>query len=763
MTSVKDSRKRKRAVLINWLMVAPMKIISLNMRNFLSFGEEAQRLDFDSFNVIVGPNNSGKTNVLRTLSLVGKLFEDKTLDIIPFYYRGDLNREFEVRIGVEFDEEEREALSDYVTCASLMEKLQTTGKEDPNALDDLKKAMILLHGRKLFDQLFDSVFIEVLGKRQEASPFELIIRLGGDKRRLFIHPDGIITREPTSPRSYNSWNFTQILFDEIRLSNPEKVSDFLALKTKERPDFENAPKSVFELTAKKLDATSPSSILITGFEFSNFEAAFGDLLEFRRLRTFLRKRSYRKESANLYDVISAIYNSSLVMTSDIRTRPSAYLSSSNDMELHETEFYYLTGKELPLILFKLKNTSDPSQRRRYREILRRFSEISKGLEFDVTVQRRKISGGQQNELVLIPALPDMEMNSAKNDNLRMVGVRSKEKESFVDELVIQIVHNDFAVPLDLAAAGLAESLLLLIALIGQERKVILLDEPALNLHPNLQRKILELVNQTITSNNNQVILITHSPYLVDASQLKSAWRLSAKDAKTETLHIGRTIAEIDKQQDFKISSLLGSAENRSLLFSKGAIFVEGPSDKAIIEKLDKSLSLLEQGANIETNEWAVIPIGRKSSLGAFIKLSKKLGIPCAAILDYDSLMVCDETIKIESSEIKASPVLSSLYQNKILTPSEIEFLQKIEPSVGQEEYPSDYFNALFQIAKDHDIFVLSSDLEDLLSTLISYYSIKPLHILDAVLERIAMGVIPKEFVPMTEFLRKQVTGTLGSC
>ena len=736
-----------------------MKLKSLNIRNFLSFGEKAQRLDFNSFNLIVGPNNSGKTNVLRTLSLIGKLFEDRTFDTNPYYYRGDLNSEFEVKIEVEFDEEEREALSDYVTCASLMEKLQIAGKENPNALNDLKKAMILLHGKNLFNQLFDTVSIEVLGKRQVVYPFELIIRLTGDERELFIHPNGIMTREPTSPRSYHSWNFTQILFDEMRPSNAEKLSDFLALKTKERPAFENVPTSVFELISRKLATNSPSAISITGFEFDNFEAAFGDLLEFRRLRIFLRKRSFRKESANLYDVISTIYNSSLVMTSDIRSRPNAYLSSSNDMELLETEFNYLTGKELPLILFKLKNSPEPSQRRRYREILRYFREISKGLEFDVTVQRKSISAGKHNELVLLPPSSEMSMDLATNETLRMVGVHSKEKESFTNELVIQIVHDDFAVPLDLAAAGLAESLLLLIALIGHERKAILLDEPALNLHPNLQRKVLELVNHTISSNNNQVILITHSPYLVDASQLKNAWRLAARNAKTEALHIGRTIDEIEKQKNNKIRSLLGSAENRSLLFSKGAIFVEGPSDKAIIEQLDKHLSLRKQGANIETNEWAVIPIGRKHSLGAFIELSRKLGIPYAAILDYASLMVCDETIKIESREIKICPVLSSLYQNNILKPSEIEFLRKVEPSIRQHEYSSEYFSTLFQIAYDHAIFILSSDLENLLQRLISYYAIKPLHVLDAVLERIAMGVIPKEFVGMAEFLKNRINDT----
>ncbi len=45
-------------------------IRSLRLRNILSYGEEAQELELFSLNVIIGPNNAGKTNVVNAISLL---------------------------------------------------------------------------------------------------------------------------------------------------------------------------------------------------------------------------------------------------------------------------------------------------------------------------------------------------------------------------------------------------------------------------------------------------------------------------------------------------------------------------------------------------------------------------------------------------------------------------------------------------------------------------------------------------------------------
>lgn len=48
--------------------------------------------------------------------------------------------------------------------------------------------------------------------------------------------------------------------------------------------------------------------------------------------------------------------------------------------------------------------------------------------------------------------------------------------------------------------------------------IYLIDEPAVYLHPNAQREVLEFF-KSLTANQNQLIYATHSPYMIDSNQL----------------------------------------------------------------------------------------------------------------------------------------------------------------------------------------------------------------------------------------------------
>lgn len=57
---------------------------------------------------------------------------------------------------------------------------------------------------------------------------------------------------------------------------------------------------------------------------------------------------------------------------------------------------------------------------------------------------------------------------------------------------------------------------------SSENNVILIDEPEISLHPDLQRKLFSLLVEY--SKDNQIIVSTHSPYFVD-------WKLFSEKAK----------------------------------------------------------------------------------------------------------------------------------------------------------------------------------------------------------------------------------------
>ena len=64
-----------------------------------------------------------------------------------------------------------------------------------------------------------------------------------------------------------------------------------------------------------------------------------------------------------------------------------------------------------------------------------------------------------------------------------------------------------------------------------ETKVILIDEPGLYLHSKAQKDVLKVFE--ILSGESQIIISTHSPYLIDAQRLDRV-RLILKDDQTGT-------------------------------------------------------------------------------------------------------------------------------------------------------------------------------------------------------------------------------------
>jgi putative ATP-dependent endonuclease of OLD family len=79
-----------------------MIIKSLEIRNFRSFDETSSPLKFsDGINIIVGENNVGKSNILKSLELL------KGRELSPEdYYKGETDREIRITAVIELNEEE---------------------------------------------------------------------------------------------------------------------------------------------------------------------------------------------------------------------------------------------------------------------------------------------------------------------------------------------------------------------------------------------------------------------------------------------------------------------------------------------------------------------------------------------------------------------------------------------------------------------------------------------------------------------------------
>lgn len=146
-----------------------------------------------------------------------------------------------------------------------------------------------------------------------------------------------------------------------------------------------------------------------------------------------------------------------------------------------------------------------------------------------------------------------------------------------------------AFPLEYSGAGIWE-ILYFSALFESEGGMYLLDEPAANVHPNLQKLVFDKwFKEKMKSNTNpsgtsegqgneqkkqpQIFLITHSPYLINLDHIKN---ISRFDIDQED-----TIRKYVKGDKLRINSkeiLSRSKAAVECLFSKVVIMVEGPSE-----------------------------------------------------------------------------------------------------------------------------------------------------------------------------------------
>lgn len=182
-----------------------------------------------------------------------------------------------------------------------------------------------------------------------------------------------------------------------------------------------------------------------------------------------------------------------------------------------------------------------------------------------------------------------------------------------------------------AGAGLWE-LALLSALLAREGTVLVLDEPALNLHPAGQGQLLS----KLLARQGQTVLITHSPYLVPGRGPEDLSRVVRF-----VLEGGRTCGhpyrppEDEDLKEKTVRFFSPSAEVRALLFAGGVVLVEGDAELGALPVwLEKDME-----AGLRPTELNVVfhNVGGYVNFQYHIALLKAWEIPWALLVDGRAL------------------------------------------------------------------------------------------------------------------------------
>lgn len=298
-------------------------------------------------------------------------------------------------------------------------------------------------------------------------------------------------------------------------------------------------------------------------------------------------------TVSLATVLRVIFRRALVQTSDARLLPAEGVTWSVPQVALGAE------ERLAQLLIRLKN-DDPSERARYQRIRSLFHEFTQGRACEVRlVQVQQPAEGQATATAQVPAVWVTVSLSSGDGSL------------------------DPEVPIEFAGAGAWEALVLASALGEPSASVVVLDEPAVALHPSLQRQL----GAHLLTAPAQFLVITHSAELLPLA--------GAGDVKLVRLDRDEKSATrawpVDEACRAKMARKLAAKGNERLPFAWRAILCEGQDDVEAITTLAERM-----GIDLRCRNIAVTDCGSRNNLPDYIWFCAELGLKYLAVMDADS-------------------------------------------------------------------------------------------------------------------------------
>lgn len=162
------------------------------------------------------------------------------------------------------------------------------------------------------------------------------------------------------------------------------------------------------------------------------------------------------------------------------------------------------------------------------------------------------------------------------------------------EVRVTYLDNGQVVPLIACGTGVEQLLILLTCVMrSPENGIVMIDEPHLFLHPTAERALLSFLKRYP---EKTILLATHSFIMINSVPPDRVTHVT----KGGTSYCDRRLRE----KDLSVSGLLSALgyKNSDLLFSNKLLFVEGPSDVAILPNMLKT-----GGASESDVDWLGMP------------------------------------------------------------------------------------------------------------------------------------------------------------
>lgn len=203
------------------------------------------------------------------------------------------------------------------------------------------------------------------------------------------------------------------------------------------------------------------------------------------------------------------------------------------------------------------------------------------------------------------------------------------------------------------ASGLVNIISILSALYDDVVQVLLVDEPEVSLHPQLQSYILHEMQSASKKYNKTVVLSTHSSSMIPFETIGSISNIVFFAEGKLPIQISPSAPELNnrKLQEFIMRM---SQIYKDGFFAKRILLIEGASDNIICRFLMQKLNIYADVAGSQ-----IIPIDGKGQFPAVVKLFRLIGKEVFVLTDLDGFTDDNSIVDLFSNLPEATKIANS--------------------------------------------------------------------------------------------------------
>ncbi|MEW5839721.1 AAA family ATPase [Nitrososphaera sp.] len=567
---------------------------SLSCKGLYSYGDET-KMEFSRQTVIVGPNNSGKSNLFRMIKL---LIES----LATHRYLKDWEitagaTDYFLEIEVQLSKEEVGILVDFLGFFSEGSNRSTQYYKFSNR-DTLCKVLDVLRIKLTWEP-----------NMQEAGDtpsFEIEFKKIG-LRMYSQHFNGsvVIAREGKK-NGYSIMEKPKLHEFLGSLSDVSEAKNQVDAIMNEANDKGFV---VHDITPNIAQNMSPEGkqLIKNLLLFQDKELGMNNYVMFLPLLgTLLKKRTFSTTERRNFRNGTEFADHLRTGDEDFEKKLKSF---ANAHSLDYVAGLEPDGRNVAQFLFTLKNSQKLEDRKKFATIKSAFEAIlgSNKLSFDVHLQYQKEGKG----------------NFVGEDEIRRPTSSS-----------IVIIDNELnkQYPLDQVGSGLGEILYLLALSYGTSSSLILLDEPSVNLHLPLMKSVMGFLEKT--NYDNQFLIITHSPELVRHELFDGDASIIYIRKSEHVSKVSRLNKELEEWFREKKSNLRHQIDTR-LFFGRCVVLVEGESEHNLLG-LAGYLGSTDDSLDFERNDVVVTSVGGKNNFIKYRRYLDGFEIPYIILADADA-------------------------------------------------------------------------------------------------------------------------------